>query len=98
MKFKSQFMVLGAKGFRGTVEGTAYDSTKLYVVMDVSEKNGTEVGQNAAALPFGKCEEFDRLKELPFPLQAELEISATTKGYEVLSFRVLSQAASAPKA
>lgn len=89
MEMKGIFQVLGAKGFKGTIDGQSFDSTKLYVVMEVSERNGTEVGQNASALPFGKEEEFQKLKHLPFPLQAELAISMTTKGPEVVSFRAL---------
>lgn len=91
MNVKQVFRVLGAKGFKGTVDGTNYDSTKLYVEMPVSEKNGTEVGFNGVSLPFGKEEEFQKLKGLPFPLQAELELAVTTKGLEVLGFRALSQ-------
>lgn len=87
MEFKSVFKVLGAKKFKGEVEGTNYDSTKLHVVMDVSEKNGTEVGQNAQTMPFGKSDEYDKLCHLSFPLDAELTINLTTKGAEVLSFK-----------
>lgn len=92
MQFKQKFTVLGAKQFKGDVEGTHYDSTKLHVVMDVSEKNGTEVGFNAMTLPFGKSDEFAKLKDIKWPCEAELEINATTKGFEVLSFKGLSQA------
>lgn len=91
MKFKGSFQVLGCKGFKGQVEGTNYDSTTLYVVMDVSEKNGTEAGFNVANMKFGKEEEFQKLKGLPFPIQAELEIELTTKGPECLGFRPITQ-------
>lgn len=93
MSFKSEFRVLGAKGFKGNIDGTNYDSTKLYVEMPVSEKNGTEVGFNAVTLPFGKEEEYQKLKHLPFPLQAELTVEVTTKGMEVIGFVALKQAA-----
>lgn len=92
MEMKGVFQVLGCKGFKGDIDGQKFDSTKLYVVMDVSERNGTEVGQNASALPFGKEEEFQKLKHLPFPLQAELVISMTTKGPEVVGFKALQPA------
>ncbi|MFT4173955.1 MAG: hypothetical protein QM639_15425 [Rhodocyclaceae bacterium] len=87
MEMKSVFKVLGAKKFKGDVEGVHYDSTKLHVVMDVSERNGTEVGCNAVTLPFGKSDEFEKLKGLSFPLDCELTISMTTKGYEVFGLR-----------
>lgn len=89
MKFKGQFQVLGAKGFKGMVEGKQYDSCTLRVVMDVSEKNGTEVGFNVSEMKFGNEEEFQKLRHLPFPIQAELEIELTTKGPEVHGFRAL---------
>lgn len=87
MKFSNKFQVIGAKGFKGTVEGNQYDSTTLYVVMDVSEKNGTEVGYDVQRMKFGKEEEFQKIKSIQFPVMAELEIELTTKGPEVLSFR-----------
>lgn len=96
MRFKNTFQVLGCKGFKGTVEGTSYDSTTLYVVMDVSEKNGTEAGFNVSNMKFGKESEFQKLKGLPFPIMAELDIELTTKGPECLGFKAISQ--SAPKA
>ena len=92
MRFKNTFQVLGCKGFKGNVEGTIYDSTTLYVVMEVSSKNGTEAGYNVSPMKFGKEEEFQKLKALPFPVMAELEIELTTKGPECLSFKALSQA------
>lgn len=95
MKFKNTFQVLGCKGFKGQVEGTNYDSTTLYVVMDVSEKNGTEAGFNVSNMKFGKEEEFQKLKNLPFPVMAELEIELTTKGPECLGFKALTQAKAA---
>lgn len=95
MKFKNTFQVLGCKGFKGQVEGTNYDSTTLYVVMDVSEKNGTEVGFNVSNIKFGKEEEFQKLKGLNFPVMAELEIELTTKGPECLGFKAVGQAKAA---
>ena len=95
MKFTGKFQVLGCKGFKGQVEGTNYDSTTLYVVMDVSEKNGSEVGFNVSNMKFGLVEEFHKLKDLPFPVQAELEIELTTKGPECLSFKALGQSKAA---
>jgi len=91
MQIKSQFLVLGAKAFNGEVEGKRYDSTTLFVVMDVSERSGTAVGQNVVEMKFGKSDEFDKLKSLPFPIQAELSLNLTTKGYEVEGFKAIGQ-------
>lgn len=92
MNIKQVFQILGAKGFKGEVEGTNYDSTTLYVVMPVSERNGTEVGFNVSPMKFGKSDEFEKMKHLPFPIQAELDIAMTTKGFECRGFKAVSQA------
>ncbi|MDR1996473.1 hypothetical protein [Azonexus sp.] len=90
MQVKGEFQILGAKSFKGDVEGKSYDSTTLFVVMDVSERRGNAVGQNGVQLKFGKSDEFDKLKHLPFPVRAELALKLTTEGYEVEGFRPLS--------
>lgn len=86
MEIKQVMKLLGAKRFKGNVEGVDYDSTKLYVVMEVSERNGTEVGFNAAQLVFGKSDNYDKVKDLPLPCDVNLTISMTTKGLEVVGF------------
>lgn len=93
MKFKSVNTILGVKGNKGNFEGTDYDYTKLRVVMDVSEKNGTEYGFDVKEMNVGKASELARFKDLPFPVQAELEIELTTKGPEIVGFKVLQKAA-----
>ncbi|HJW26502.1 MAG TPA: hypothetical protein VJ576_16525 [Rhodocyclaceae bacterium] len=99
MQIKSQFQVVGAKSFKGDVEGKSYDSSTLFVLMDVSERGGNAVGQNVVEMKFGKSDEFDKLKHLPFPVQAELTLNLTTKGYEVEGFRAVSaQKPAAPQA
>lgn len=95
MEVKANLQVLGAKCFKGDVEGTAYDSTTLFVVMDVSERSGNAVGMNVVEMKFGTSEEFPKLKHLDFPVQAELTLNLTTKGYEVKGFRGLSSGKSA---
>ena len=92
MEIKQKFTVLGAKAFNGSIEGKSFDSTTRFVVMPVSETKGMSVGQNAVPMRFGKSEEFDKLKSLPFPLLAELGIRLTASGYEVASFQALPQA------
>jgi len=89
VKFKQQIQVLGCKGFKGSVEGKAYDSTTLFTVMEVSEKAGTSVGFSVAEMKFGTEAEFQKLKGLTFPLIAELEIELTTKGPECVGFKAL---------
>jgi hypothetical protein len=92
MEFKGNFQILGAKGFKGEVEGTNYDSTTIFVVMPCSERNGTEKGFNAVPMKFGKSDEFEKMKHLPFPINAELDLALTTKGYECRGFKPLTAA------
>jgi len=92
MEIKASLLVLGAKSFNGDVEGKKYDSTTLFVVMDVSERTGSSVGQNVVEMKFGTSDEFQKMKHLPFPCQAELGLRLTTKGYEVASFKALTPA------
>lgn len=94
MQHVGKFLVLGAKSFNGQVEGKNYDSTTLFVVLDVSERSGSSVGQNVVEMKFGKSDEFEKLKHLTFPVTAELTLALTTKGYEVEGFKPLSQAKS----
>ena len=89
MEVKASLLVLGAKSFKGDVEGKPYDSTTLFVVMDVSERGGNSVGQNVVEMKFGKSDEFEKLKHLPFPCQSELSLKLTTKGYEVAGFKAV---------
>lgn len=89
MEIKQICQLLGAKGFKGEVEGTNYDSTTLYVVMPVSERNGTEVGFNVSPMKYGKSDEYEKIKGLQFPLQAELTIAMTTKGFECRGLKVV---------
>lgn len=96
MQIQAEMTVLGAKSFKGDVEGKSYDSTTLFVAMDVSERSGTAVGQNTVEMKFGKSDEFDKLKDLRFPVKAMLALNLTTKGYEVEGFRAISSAPAVP--
>jgi hypothetical protein len=94
MELKSQVLVLGAKFFKGEIEGSQHDNTKLFVCMPVADKNATAYGRcgyDAVDVKFGKADEYHKLAGLPFPLQAELTLKLTTEGYECVGFRALQQ-------
>jgi len=84
---EQRVQVLGCKGFKGDVEGVTYDSTTLYVVLPVSKRAGTEVGFNVKEVKYGKEEEFQKMKGLPFPIVAELDLEINTKGIECFGFK-----------
>jgi len=89
MSIKMQAQVLGAKGSKGTYEGVDYDYTKLYVVLDVSDRSGTEVGFNASPMVWGLAENFEAIKNVKYPAMFDLEVRLTTKGYEVENCKVI---------
>jgi hypothetical protein len=96
MEMKAQMLVLGAKFFKGAIEGQSHDVTKLFVAMPVSEKEAETYGKtgcDSIDMKFGKSDEYQKLKHLTFPVQAELSLKLTTDGYEVVGFKALSPAA-----
>lgn len=86
---EARYEVLGVKGFVGDVEGQHYDSTTLRVKLPVSKTAGTEAGFDCKDVKFGKEAEFQKLKGLPFPVFADLDIELTTKGMECVGIKVI---------
>lgn len=81
MKFTAQMTITGMKASKGTLEdGTGYDSTKVYALVDMDTSKGLMVGQAAAEYNFGKSDEFDKYKHLPFPFKADVEVEMQTNG------------------
>lgn len=89
------FKIVGAKSFDDTVDGTKYNSTTLFVMMkekQVASEVRNVVGYNVVQMAFGLSDEFKKhnLGTLKYPLDALLEVEATTKGYECTGFRLAS--------
>jgi len=95
MKFTQRLVVLGARHFNDSIEGQKHDFTKLRVQMDVPDASKTEVGKNVTEMLWGDHENFIKVKHLPFPVEMELSLNATTKGFEVLDCKPI---AAVPKA
>lgn len=87
MKVKITATVLGARKFNDVVDGVKYDFTKLNVQMPVSTTSGNEVGFNTEVIPYGDHSNYEQLKNLPFPVEAELDVELTTKGMVCHGFR-----------
>lgn len=98
MKAKINVTVLGARKFNDVVDGVKYDFTKLNVQMPVSTVSGNEVGYNVEVIPFGDHSNFEQMKSLPFPVEAELDIELTTKGMVCHGFRAIAKAQQTVKA
>lgn len=81
MKFTAEMTVTGMKASKGTLDdGQAYDSTKLYTLVDLDTSKGQMIGQAGAEYTFGKSDEFDKFKHLPFPFRAHVDLEMQTNG------------------
>lgn len=81
MKFTQKINVVGMKSSKGNLEnGTAYDSTKVYALVDLDASKGTAKGMASSEFTLGNSEEFLKFKHLPFPFEAEAEMEIVTNG------------------
>ena len=81
MKFQTKIQVIGMKASKGTLEnGNAYDSTKVYSLVDLDASKGTAKGMSAVEYNFGTSDEFKKFDQYPFPFVADAELEITTNG------------------
>lgn len=81
MKFQSEIVVVGIKSSKGQLEnGTAYDSTKVYALVDMDTSKGNALGQSASEFTLGTSEEYNKYKHLPFPFKAVADMEIVTNG------------------
>lgn len=81
MKFNQKIQVVGMKSSKGQLEnGTAYDSTKVYALVDLDASKGTAKGMASSEFALGTSEEFPKFKHLPFPFEADAEMEIVTNG------------------
>lgn len=81
MKFTQKINVVGMKSSKGTLEnGTGYDSTKVYALVDLDASKGTAKGMASSEFTLGSSEEFQAFKHLPFPFEAEADMEIVTNG------------------
>lgn len=95
MKFTQRIIVLGARHFNDTIEGQKHDFTKVRVQMEVPAGSKTEIGFNSSEWPWGDSSNFSKIKHLPFPCECEMQVQATTKGFEVVDMKPLAPAKAA---
>jgi len=60
--------------------GTGYDSTKVYVQTDLDDSKGTGKGSATVEYNWGLSNNYETVKNLTFPLQAEVEMEIVTNG------------------
>lgn len=80
MKFKMNVTVTGAKFFNDDVEGKHYDTTTLFVLLDLDESQGRAKGLAAAEYKYPSSSLYQSVKDLPFPHEAELVLDQVTSG------------------
>lgn len=87
MAFKQKTRVLGVKVFKGKIDDSTFDFTKLTVEMPYPS-NSNNIGLDAVDIPFGTSSNGDKLRALgvQFPAEYEIELHPSTKGFECVSF------------
>jgi hypothetical protein len=81
MKFNTKLQVVGMKASKGTLEnGQAYDSTKVYALVDLDDSKGNAKGMAVAEYAFGTADQFNGFKHLPFPFLADVELEMVSNG------------------
>lgn len=80
MKLNQVMTICGMKAFKGDVEGTHYDNTKVYAMTDMDESKGNAKGFATVEYAFGTSAEFEKYKAVPFPFKADVEMEFVTNG------------------
>ncbi len=87
MAFKQKMRVLGVKIFKGKIDNSEFDFTKLTVEMPFPS-NSNNIGNDAVDLPFGTAATGEKLRALgvQFPAEYEIDLHPSTKGFECVGF------------
>ncbi|ERE14014.1 hypothetical protein [Pseudogulbenkiania ferrooxidans] len=80
MQFQTQLKILGAKRFKDTVDGTLYDTTKLFVEVNLNDNNGNAVGSASSEMQWGTSDNFAKISALSFPFLALCDMEMVTNG------------------
>lgn len=75
-----QVIITGAKRSKGEMEGRPYDSTKIYVQTKMNSDSGEMVGFAGSEYNWGLSDNFEKIKMLKFPIQANIEMEIVTSG------------------
>lgn len=75
---KQTMQFIGAKKFRGQVDGQTFDFTKLRALLPSQNEN--ECGWNAVEITWGTSDNYAVVSKLKYPLQADVEIDLVMRG------------------
>lgn len=79
MQFKTTMTVLGAKSSKGDYQGKPYDSTTVFYKADLQEGDNF-AGEVGEQIKWGTSENFKKIKDLEFPLNAEVTLEQVSNG------------------
>lgn len=77
--FVQKATLIGAKQFKGEVEGRAYDTCKVRVLMPVPSEADNECGLNVTEFNYGSSLNYKGLKAYTFPVECDLELEMELK-------------------
>ncbi len=81
MKFTTQIEVVGMKASKGTLEnGQAFDSTKVFALIDLDDSKGMAKGKAMAEYTYGLSDEFSKFKHLELPFICDATVEIVTSG------------------
>ena len=66
--------VVGAKKFKGEIDGRSFDTCKVRVLIQVPSESENEAGFNVSEFNYGKSSNYDGLKNFGFPFEADLQL------------------------
>lgn len=84
MLFKSTVVVLGAKASKGEYNNVPYDSTTVFFQADLQDGDNF-CGQVGESLKWGTSDNFEKIKNLEYPLQAELSMQQVSNGKSMVT-------------
>lgn len=77
----SRVKVTGMKFSKGSLDnGTAYDSTKVFVEIRLDESKGNARGRATTEYYLGKSDEYQKYAHLPMPFIADCEMEDVISG------------------
>lgn len=79
MQFKTIMTVLGAKSSKGDYQGKPYDSTTVFYKADLQEGDNF-AGEVGEQIKWGTSENFKKIKDLEFPLNADVVLEQVSNG------------------
>lgn len=75
-----EVIITGAKASKGEYEGRFYDTTKLYIQVPFDPTNPEQAGFATVENNWGDSTNFQKIRNLNFPIKAEIEKIEVTSG------------------